>query len=274
MATVNRRSISYTPIDTTGGETLQSANDKITHFFEYLHSQWIGYIYSYADANASQVITVPEAQLHPNVLRHLSTYWYDVDDPPNLVMEKIYDLPYDLQMDVFNNHFNPARLSQKTGLGSEARAVFYDSNTGLYDLANGRSLYSSYSDMTGILGNYDPHNNTVDLVINGLYYDFSINPLKPGKTYFLSDSMPGWLIDYQEGGKNKNISVPMSVAISPNAAILLTDRAIVKDLPCGDVGLPSNLRFAEYLKYVDVTEGDPFTDPDEIVYYGYEPIGQ
>ena len=274
MSTINRRSISYTPIDTNVGESLSVANDKITHFFENIQSQWIGYIYAYADARASQVITVNATELHPDVQQYINNYWFDVNDPPNLVMEKIYDLPSDMQADVYNNHFNPSRLHQKSGLGYETRAVFFDTNTGLYSFANGKLLFNSYSDMTAILGNYDPDKYTVDLIINGLYYDFSRNSLIPGKTYFLSDSMPGWLIDYQEGGKNNNISVPMSVSISPHAAVLLTDRAIVKDLPCGQVGQPDSLRFAEYIEYVDVTNGDPFDDPNEIVYYGYEPIGQ
>lgn len=274
MPTVNRRSVSYTPIDTVGGESLSEANTKITDFFSHLSSQWVGYIHSYADANASQVITVDATQLHPDVQRFINNYWFDVDDPPNLVMDKIQDLPADLALDVFNNHFNPARMHQKSGLEHEVRAVYFDTNTGLYNFANGKSMFNSYSDMSAILGNYDPQNYTVDLIINGLYYDFSRNSLKPGKTYFLSDSMPGWIVDYQEGGKNNNISVPMSIAIHPNAAILLTDRAIVKDLPCGQVGQPENLRFAEFLEYVDVTNGDPLDDPNETVYYGYEPIGQ
>lgn len=274
MPVVNRRSVSYTPIDTVGGEPLHEANYKITEFFENLTSQWHGYIYAYGDAKSSQVITVPINQIHPEVQRFINNYWFDINDPPNLVMEKIHDLPTDLQVDVYNNHFNPSRLHQRSGLGSEVRAVFFDSNTGLYAFANNKAVYNSYSDVTAIIGNFDPDNNTVDLIINGVYYDFSLIQLKPGKTYFLSDSMPGWLVDYQEGGKNNNISVPMSVAIGTNAAVLLTDRAIVKDLPCGQVGQPTNLRFAEYVEYVDVSAGDPLDDPDEVVYYGYEPIGR
>ena len=274
MAKVNRRSISYTPIDTVNGESLHDAASKTREFFESLSSQWMGYIHTYADANSNQVITVPLNKLHPDVTRFISNYWYDVDDPPNLVMEKIQDLPMDLQMDVFNNHFNPTKLHQRTGLGAEVRAIHYDSNIGLYSFANGKAMFNSYSDITAILGNYNPDTREVDLIINGLYYDFGINDLIPGKTYFLSDSMPGWLVDYQEGGKSKNISVPMSVAINKNAAILLTERAIVKDLPCGSVGIPDNLRFAEFTQYVDVTNGDPLDDPNEIVFYGYEPIGK
>lgn len=268
-----RRNISYQLIDTDAGETLEQANDKINSFFTSLSSNWIGYIHQYVDADASQVINIPVSQLHPEVIRFLNNYWFDVTDPPNLVMEKIQDLPTSMQMHVYNNYFDTDMMSQKSGLGAEVRAICFDSNTGLFKFANGRAMFDTYSDITGILGNYYPTTNTVDLIINGLYYDFSDVTLKPGKTYFLSDSMPGWLIDYQEGGANKNVSVPMSVAVGSYAAILLTERAIVKDLPCGSVGQPDNLRFAEFMEYVDVTDGDPFEDPDVTVFHGYEPIG-
>lgn len=270
----NRRQISYREIDTQNGESLASANEKIEEFFKSLKTEWLGYMYVYNDANSNQVINVPITQLHPAVQRFIAEYWFDVTDPPNLIMEKIFDLPVDYQMDIYNNYFDPRKLHQKTGLGAEVRALYLNSNTGLYTFASGKDLYNTYSDFTGILGNYHPDDNTVDIILNGMYYDFSRESLIPGKTYFLSDSMPGWLIPYQEGGKNQNLSVPMSVAVGKHAAILLTERTIVKDLPCGSVGTPTDLRFAEYLEYVDVTNGDPLDDPNETVYYGYEPIGQ
>ena len=276
MSSFKFRSTDY--VDTSSGEYLDTAADKINSFFGNLSADWIGFITPYVDANASQVINIPFSNCNSTVVDYLTgDSLFDVSQPENLLVEKYMDLPIDLQIPIYNHYFNPDKLAQKAGILDTTRALYYDYTTQQYEFANNTALYDTYSEFTGIVGNIYPHKLSFDLVINGLYYDFSTPDLVPGTVYYLTDSLDGWMIPYEEGGNSSSVSVPMSIAIHKNAAVLLTDRAVLKDLPCYVQYPPQQLRFMKapiYTEYLDISDGDPYTDPSVRKYTAYTTIGE
>lgn len=226
-------------IDTVYGEKLQSAGDKINTFMMNLSSDWYQFVNTFHDASCSQSINVKFSQVDSTVFDYLTGEWHpDWQDVDNLIMDKYDQVPVDLRLQLFRWYFEPYLMQQKAGSNSTARVLYMDSSTGLYKFANNRALYNNYSDTTGVIGNIYPLNantplsGSFDLIINGLFYDYGNPELKPGEIYYLTDDLDGWLIPYSEGGKKVNLSIPFAIPVSPIAALLLTDRAITKDLPC------------------------------------------
>jgi hypothetical protein len=265
-------------IDTTAGEKLRFAADKINTFFTNLSTDWISFITPFSDARASEVLTIPFSDCSSTVVDYLTgDSAFDVDEKVNLVMDKWLELPLELMLPQLNHYFNPKVTAQKTGLKDTTRALYYNYTTQQYDFANNKALYDNYGEFTGVIGNVYPDTQTVDLVINGVYYDYTDRDLIPGTVYYLTDSLDGWMLPYQEGGIGDSVSLPMSIAVHKDAAILLTDRAVTKQLPCLPPCPPQRLRFMKapiFTKYLDITDGDPFTDPSVTKYTAYTTIGE
>jgi len=289
-------------VDTTLGENLEVAGDKINAFFNTLSADLWSFIAPLADARAQQIITVPFSEADSTVVDYLTSNALDPSEMDNVLVEKYWDLPGNIQTQIMRWFYDPRWISQKAVLLSITRAVVQDA--GVWKFANNKLIYSKGggNDFTGIIGNIYSHplTGSFEVVINGIFYDYTDVPLTVGTTYFLTDSLDGWLIPYEEGGtiypdppgtptsgswpssvprpsNADSVSLPMAVAIHPNAAVLLTDRAITKELPCRPMCPPQRLRFLTdliYSEYLDISDGDPWSDPDVIKYSEYTTFGE
>jgi hypothetical protein len=286
-------------IDTKLGERLDVAGDKINAFFHTLSADLWSFLAPLADARAQQVITVPFSEADSTVVDYLTSNALNPSEMDNMIVEKYWDLPGGIQTEIMRWFYDPRWISQKAGLLSTTRAVVQ--HLGVWQFANNKLIYSKGggNDFTGIIGNIYSHplTGSFEVVINGIFYDYTDVPLTVGTTYFLTDSMDGWLIPYEEGGTiypdsshtlhpsqpnqrpvvADSVSLPMAVAIHPNAAVLLTERSITKELPCRPMCPPQRLRFQGdliYNEYLDITDGDPWSDPDVIKYSEYTTYGE
>ena len=241
-------------IDTTHGEKLYQAGDKINSFVYNLSSDWYQFVNTFQDAQSSQIVNIPFNRADLTVVEYLTAGMHpDWELMQNLMMDKYEQVPVDIRVKLIRWYFEPYLMQQKTATNDTARVVYLDSNTGLFKFANNRALYNNYSDTTGVIGNIYPLNastplsGSFDLIINGTFYDFGHTDMKPGEIYYLTDDMDGWLIPYSEGGKANNLSLPFAVALHRNAGVLLTDRAITKDLPCHPLCPPLELQFQKQI---------------------------
>jgi hypothetical protein len=269
-------------IDTTDGESLRSAGDKINSFMTTISSDYLQMLHTYHDAQANQIINVNFNQVDSTVVDYLTASWQEEwQNMHNLLMHKYEQAPVDYRLKLLRWYFEPYLMQQKSAKNNTSRALYFDDTTGIYKFANNKALYDNYSDTTGVIGNIyplsanTPLSGSFDLIINGLFYDYGHTPFSPGLVYYLSDSMDGWLIPYEEGGGGENVSLPFAIAVGPNEAILLTERAITKDLPCYEYCPPRRTRFKKqqiYTEYLDISQGDPWTDPSVKKYSEYVSI--
>jgi len=237
-------------IDTTHGEKLYSAGDKINTFVYNLSSDWYQFVNIFQDAQSNQIVNIPFNRADTTVVDYLTADMHPQWElMQNLMMDKYEQVPVDIRVKLIRWYFEPYLMQQKTAINDTARVVYLDSSTGLFKFANNRALFNNYVDTTGVIGNIYPLNantplsGSFDLIINGTFYDFGHTDMKPGEIYYLTDDMDGWIIPYSEGGKANNLSIPFAVALHKNAGVLLTDRAITKDLPCYPLCPPVELQF-------------------------------
>lgn len=271
------------PIEVYGdGETLNTAGEKLNSFFYSVSGDIYSTVNTFNDAHTSNIKRVKFDDCEQTVVEYLTSRDVDYTNHDNLIIEKFYQLPVEIRVGLLSAGYVDYNLYQhKHGTGDVTRVLHYNVNTQKWQFANNRALYDTTGDVTGVIGNIvplttdHPLSGTIELITNGLFYNFGHDPFKPGQVYFLTDSLPGWLVSYEEGGSGYNVSVPFAVAIHPNAAVLLTDRSITKDLPCLEYCPPRNLRFSKdqvYTEYLDISDGDPFTDPNVIKYSEYTTI--
>lgn len=240
------------------GEAIYTAGDRINTYFDQLSSAWFAFNYQYTDARAQQVLNVPFSKLDRTVVDYLTgAYYFDTAAENNLVMDKLYQLPLDKQQLMYHTYWNPELYPQRPGVNDVVRCLYYNGAAGVYSFANNKVMADSYSDFVGVIGNVYYDRQTVDIVTNGVIYNYSKLEFEPGHVYYLTDLMDGWMIPYEEGGDGQLVSIPIAVAVHKNSAIMLTERAMTKDLPCLSACPPTRLRFeAEQPDYTRVIEPD------------------
>lgn len=263
------------PIDTYDGESLRTAGDKINLFTQGVSGDVINTINTFHDAHQSNVQMIRFDQCDSTVVDHVTGMRVDYTTQENVMMEKLFQLPFENRVSILEQYFNSDLYTHKIHQNDVVRALYLDDSTGKWKFANNKALYDNNNNLTGVIGNVYPTRQCFELVTNGLFYDFGHTTLVPGQVYFLTDSLPGFMVPYQEGGGGQNVSVPFAIGIHPRAGVLLTDRAVIKDMACYDYCAPHNLSFTKdvvYTEYVDVTDGDPFNDPNVIKYQEYTSI--
>jgi len=268
-------------IDITNGERLKYAGDKINTFMTNVSADYLQMIHTYHDAHQNQIVNIKFSQCDATVVAHLTGYNYEFREMDNLIMTKYEQAPVDHRLALLRWYFDPWLMQQKAALENTSRAVYFDDSLAEFKFANNKALYDNYGDTTGMIGNIyplsanTPLSGSFDLIVNGMFYDYGHTPLIPGMVYYLSDSMDGWLVPYQEGGGLENISLPFAIAIDPHAAVLLTERAVIKQLPCYEYCPPFRLRFEKdpvFTEYLDISDGDPWSDPSVIKYSEYTSV--
>ncbi|MDC3298484.1 hypothetical protein OAU81_00270 [bacterium] len=223
------------------------AAKQVNTYFNQLSAEWFAFVYQYNDARASEVISVSYDDLETGVYNYLSAanYTYTGSNLATLVLDKLYQLPDHLQHLMYHTYHAPEMYQQKAGLMDTPRVLYYDGTTGMWRFANNKNLTDGFADFTGVIGNVYPAERRIELVLNGVIYNYSEQPFIPGEVYYLTDLLDGWMVPYQEGGEGRIISVPMAVATGRNSAILLSNRGITKDLPCEKVCPPVSLNWRE-----------------------------
>ena len=245
----------------TNGESLYSAGSKINTFFRQLSGEWTSFISQYTDAKASQTIQVPFDKLETTVYEYLSsTYSFDAIDTgtgPAIIRDKMDQLPDDWYERLSKTNWSPKMFQQQVGRGDAPRAVFFDGTIGMWRFANNEIMSQTFADFTAMLGNVYYEEGVVELVMNGVVYNYGDQAWSPGATYYLTDLMDGWLVPYQEGGEGRTVSIPMLVSVHPHAGILLSHRGITKDLPCVPTCPPKYLNWLKDRKiYSTPVEAD------------------
>lgn len=244
---------------TGDGSSLYLAAKQVNTYFNRLSAEWFSFVYQYNDARASEVISVSYDDLETGVYNYLSAanYTYTGQNLSTLILDKLHQLPDHLQRLMYHTYHAPDLYQQKAGLLDTPRVLYYDGTTGMWRFANNKNLTDGYADFTGVIGNVYPAERRVELVLNGVIYNYSEQPFIPGEVYYLTDLLDGWMVPYQEGGEGRIISVPMAVATGRNSAILLSSRGITKDLPCEKICPPVSLNWREsQLVYRAVFEPD------------------
>lgn len=244
---------------TGDGASMYMAAKQVNTYFNQLSAEWFAFVYQYNDARASEVISVSYDDLETGVYNYLSAanYTYTGSNLATLVLDKLYQLPDHLQHLMYHTYHAPEMYQQKAGLLDTPRVLYYDGTTGMWRFANNKNLTDSFADFTGVIGNVYPAERRIELVLNGVIYNYSEQPFIPGEVYYLTDLLDGWMVPYQEGGEGRIISVPMAVATGRNSAILLSNRGITKDLPCEKVCPPVSLNWREsQLMYSPTFEPD------------------
>ena len=235
-------------ISVTGdGTSLYDAAKTVNTYFNRLSAEWFSFVFQYNDARASEVISVSYDDLETGVYNYLSAanYTYTGVNMNSLVMDKLYQIPEHLQLLMYHTYHTPEIYQQKAGLLDTPRVLYYDGTTGMWRFANNKNLTDGFADFTGVIGNVYPAERRIELVLNGVIYNYSEQPFIPGEVYYLTDLLDGWMVPYQEGGDGRMISVPMAVAVGRNSAILLSNRGMTKDLPCEKICPPVSLTWRE-----------------------------
>ena len=190
------------PITGAGASMYQAAR-QVNTYFNNLSAEWFSFVYQYNDARASEVISVSYDDLETGVYNYLSAFnavGYGTNFQ-SLILDKLYQIPPHLQSLMYHTYHSPDMYQQKAGLFDTTRVLYYDGTTGLWRFANNRAMANGFADFTGVIGNVYPAERRLDLVLNGVIYNYSDQPFIPGETYYLTDLLDGWMVPYQEGGE-------------------------------------------------------------------------